>query len=694
LLALFFAFVLAAGAESPVQSPAYVEVPFHGQPSIATNGSGFLTAWNEAGRVYASRLDPAGALADTTRIAIGPVPSTERPVVASDGSDYAIAFANPQGLYAARVTRAGEVTQLRIVGPGGSRGLALVSDGASYLLTYEAAGHSLRGLLLDREVKPMREILLADFFDTGSRAVAASDRRAFIVAWQSAAGQIRVRVLDGNARPTGVEFTLSGVEPELSWDGFRYLLIRREVSLGISVISDDGYVRELGTIADAGAARNAAIGSNGSAAIVVWRDAAQNAGIAVAIDGAGSEIRRDTVSATATLPWNAAVAGNGTHIIALTPDSATDHVTDAAAEPVRITIERRAVGQSSPAGTTLDNQQLIVWREPGGPDGQSTSIRGQLSSAGGPATALIIREGVPVGVPRVAMGNFRNFLVVWTELSPPPGYIMAKRISSEGEVVDALPIIITFARPLSDPVVVSNGADFVVFSSLDEQQNGRGTIGASRVSGLGRVDPSPIPLSDSADAVEPAAAFDGSRTLVVWRERDTHRIAGRFFGSNGSLGPVLTIASGFDDRLPRIAASGNGFLAVWSRTGDGLYCAAVHVDGTVGDVLPLDTAHSIVETDVAWNGERYAIVWTDRFGVPTPAAYGRLVTPDGRIEGTSSRLFVADGPVGQPALFAARGGLVSLAYTRRANEALYGGADRIFTRPLFLEPRTRRRPAE
>lgn len=686
---LFLAVLLSAGAEAPVEAPRYVDVATHAQPSIASNGGQFLAVWNEGGRAYASRLDAGAALVDTTRIALGPVPSTERPVVASDGSDYAVAFANERGLFAAKVTSGGAVTQLRVLANEHARGLAMASDGASYLLTWEADDHSLRALLLDREVNPIRESRLADSFLDGSRAVVASDRRAYLVAWQSAANEIRVRVLDANARATGVEFTLPGAEPELSWDGFRYLLVRREALVEISLVSNDGYVRELGTIAETANARTPAIGSNGTTAIVAWRDAVQNVAVVASIDGAGGENRRDVAGPATAQPWNAAVAGNASTIVALTPASATAHTNDPSVDPRPIAVSRRAVAQSSPDAATLENERLVLWNEPGGMDGVATTIRGQLAVANGPVTELVLRDGVPVGAPRIAAGGNRTYLAVWNELTPAPGYVVAKRISVEGEVLDAQPIIVAFAKPLADPAVVWDGTSFVVFAALDEQ-SGHGTVGASRVSGLGRVDPAPIPLSESADATEPAAASDGTRTLVAWAERDTHRIAGRFFFPNGSMGPLLTLANGFDDRAPRVAANGSGFLVVWSRANDGLHAVRLGIDGSIGADLPIETRRSIVEKDVAWNGERYAIVWTDRFGSATPAAYGRLVTADGRIDGNSAALFFGDAAIGQPDLFAAGGGSVQLAYTRRATEPLYGGADRIFTRALAAMSMKRR----
>jgi hypothetical protein len=689
VLALFFAVLLAAGGETPVEPPAYVDVALHAQPSIASNGSQFLTAWNEGGRVYASRLDASGALLDTTRITIGPIASTERPAVASDGTDYAIAFANEQGLFAAKVTRGGAVAQLRLLVAASARGLGIASDGATYLVTYEAPDHSLRALLLDREVNPIRETRLADAFVTGSRAVVASNRRAYIVAWQSATTSIRVRVLDANARATGVEFAIGGFEPELTWDGFRYLLVRRDVLVQISIVSNDGYVRELGTVADSDTARTPAIGSNGNTAIVVWRDVAQNVAFAASIDGAGGENRRDVVGSAAAASWNAAVAGNASTIIAVTPTSATVHTNDVTADPLHIAISRRAIAQSAPSAVTLENERLVVWNEAGGMDGPQAAVRGRLEVTNGPVTELTLRDGVPVGAPQVAASTARSYLAVWNELSPAPGYVVAKRISIEGEILDQQPIIVAFARPLSDPAVVWDGSSFVVFTALDEQ-TGRGTVGASRVSGLGRVDPAPIPLSEGGDAVEPAAASDGTRTLVAWAERDTHRIAARFFFPNGSMGPLLTLANGFDDRKPRVATSGNGFLVVWSRANDGLRAVRVGANGSVGEELPIETRRSIVEKDVAWTGDRYAVVWTDRFGPSTPAAWGRLVTNEGRIEGNAVQLFFADEAVGQPDLFAGGGGRVALAYTRRATEPLFGGADRIFTRTL-LPMSTRRR---
>jgi hypothetical protein len=686
---------LSAGAETAVNAPRYLDVTGRTQPSIASNGDGFLAVWNEGGRVYASRLDASGALVDTTRIVIGPVPSTERPAVASDGSDYVITFVDDQGLFSAKVTRGGAVTQLRVIEPGaGAHQLAMASDGASYLVTYEAADHSLHCAQLDREAGLRRDTLLTSAFVAGTRAVVASDRRMFLVAWQSGANETHVRVLDANAQPAGFDYTLPGVEPELSWDGSRYVLVRRDGALSVSIVSDGGYVREVGAIADSTAARDAAIASNGGGALVVWRDPSTNAAVAALIDSTGQEQRRDTLASPISSPWNAALASNGTRMIALTPDSATSHSLDDSFNPDPIAVEHTAAGQSSPSAATINNELLMVWTESAGRNGVEaagmnggTSVHGTLTVTNGPISDLSFRDGVMVGPARAAAG-FRTLLATWIEKQPSPGYIVASRVSINGTVVDDRPVIISGTRPLSDPALVWDGLKYVIFASLDDG-SGRGRVGAYRVTEIGQsFDSMPIPISDpTMDAVEPSAAFDGTRTLVVWSEHGSRRIAARFFTTgNAPSGPVLTLSRGFDESAPRVTTNGNGFMVVWSRANDGLYVAAVSATGTVSEPIALAPHLAIFEKSVAWNGNRYVVVWCDRSGLVTPAVYGRLVTSDGRALGRSTPIFYADGPIGQPELFAGGGEQVLLAYARAVNDATYGGADRLFIRTLLTIP--------
>ena len=187
------------------------------------------------------------------------------------------------------------------------------------------------------------------------------------------------------------------------------------------------------------------------------------------------------------------------------------------------------------------------------------------------------------------------------------------------------------------------GASFLV--AWSDFRTGQSDVYATRVSTAGTVlNPSGISISGGAGTqVEPGVAFDGTNSLVVWRDPR----AGNYeiFGARVSqAGVVLDAAgkrittSGFKQSNPAVAFDGTRYLVVWEDDRldvnySDIFGARVDTAGTVLDTsgIQISTAPGIQDLpEVSGNGS-FFVAWRDQRSGTNLDVYGTGVNDAGSV---------------------------------------------------------------
>src|SRR5688500_8767131 len=217
-----------------------------------------------------------------------------------------------------------------------------------------------------------------------------------------------------------------------------------------------------------------------------------------------------------------------------------------------------------------------------------------------------------------------TYLVVWQEQRPGGSRdIYAARVSEAGVVLDPLGIPISKAAGNQwAPAVAYDGSSVVVVWQDDRSASTRPDVSASLSSTAGvLLDPGGIPISSGPGAqFMPAVVGTGAGSLVVWAEGGTGSdIRGARVSSAGAvLDPVgLTVSAAPGAQLdPAVAFGGSGSLVVWedhrSGVGADLYGARVSAAGAVLD--PAGFALSADAGDernaaLAYDGAAFLAAW-------------------------------------------------------------------------------------
>jgi len=106
----------------------------------------------------------------------------------------------------------------------------------------------------------------------------------------------------------------------------------------------------------------------------------------------------------------------------------------------------------------------------------------------------------------------------------------------------------------------------------------------------------------------PRIAFDGSIYFVAWIDPNNALVLQRISRDGDLIGVPLRVAE--HANAPAITAAGSGAALVWQEPGYSLRGAIVSRDGSVATGGPIVTNQwEQRETQVAWNGQRYLILY-------------------------------------------------------------------------------------
>ena len=550
--------------------------------AVAFDGTNYLVAWTDqsgftAGRVYAARVSPEGAVLDPSGILIASAAGVEQPpAIAFDGTNYLVAWADSRAgccsIYGARVSPSGSVLDpngIAISSASNGYSPALAFDGTNYLVVWEG-GARLSGA----RVTPAGTVLdrFAISAGPGSQGspVLAFDGMNYLVAWSDCRPPTCVEpsfyrdiygtrvtpggtVLDPQGIPISTQFS-DERQPAISFDGTNYLLA------WVSGISDDSRI-------------------NG-ARVTPAGNVLDPSGIAIA---------------TTPFKGSPTLAFDGTNYLVAWEYYAAG---DSQIYGARVT----------PAGTVLD------------PDGNPISTAPYAQSR--PALAF---DGT-------------NYMVAWADNRSSTEYeIFGTRVSQAGAVLD--PDGIQISPPANDecaPALAFDGTNYLV---TWQQRSGRDwNLYGARVTPEGTVlDPEAIPISIApGDQRSPVVAFDGTNYLVVWEDRRSGDdiYAARVTPAGTVLDPAgIAISTDADDEFePTVAFDGTNFLAAWTDIGQnyGIFASRVSPAGAVLDPAGIRIAFDAEAPAVAFDGTNYLLAWQANEG-STFAIKGRRVTPGGSV---------------------------------------------------------------
>ena len=630
---------LTVSAESSVTKP-HLTLPPHdqGDPAIAWNGDIYLVVWSDRRSfvdhdIYGARVTRDGRTLDPTGFPIArSVRNESSPAVASAGSGFYVAweearedpFYGPVDIHGVPVRADGTVvaSQQREVAGGAEReGHATVAGGnAGYLVAWEEHAQGGDVDVVGRRVTAAGDLTGTEFpiarAPQPQRAPAAAwGGDAFLVTWEDG------RSVDGA-------------------DIFGSI---------VAVGGSPGVSAPTRLSGEAGSHRLPAVTAGGGGFLVSWSEHASGAGHRheVRVARVTSEGRvRDRPSillGTTSFPEATQIAWDGTRFIVLwTETHEALHLAGVARDgkvgPVAEIAAPMEIGDAAMAGA---GPLLAVWMRDDvpGTDLMRTVIDEQLTAAR-PSIPLVLAATEQRDA---AIGwNGELYLVVWVETAHAPEHedhrydLYAARLGPDARMLDPEGIVVAtdlFHR-FPDPRVASDDDGFLVVWT--DYRGWDTDIVASRIRADGTVeDPGGFELSAvPGHQWTPDVAWVDGFYLVAWTVGD--RIATARISPEGVVRNRRVLFD-LDDRTARplrIAAGGTGAAVTWAVYEDGVssvFAARLSSEGEPLDDRPIVLAsRSAFTPAIAWDGSDFLVTWS-RGDASGDGIHGTLLRPEGTV---------------------------------------------------------------
>ncbi|MCK6506854.1 hypothetical protein L6R53_26370 [Myxococcota bacterium] len=664
----------------PIASGAWAE----SSPRAAWNGSDWLVAyeadaatasyWSQG--VFARRVAAEGLLLDSSAILLADDDEQDESLwdVASDGESFAVLWREEAASAASYVLQGTTVdsdgvpaVSSTVYAPRSSVSAPVNArlawaDG-SYLATWSAWGNDddIEGLLLDAGLAADGAVfdIAGDANSSVSPAVAAGDG-VFYVAWFDDTYGAYWCTVRGTPVTTGGDVEVSGgaslsgeawpldVHPTVAWSGGGWGVAWEygaAAAIAVSLVDGAGELEAWSTITEEdGYTRTPTAAAGDGGVLVAWATYGGRSDfdlevLAVDADGALGDIQDASLAAPAqTHP--AIAGGEDGYLVVAT-------------------------------STTADEVAILAWR---------TDAGGEALDA----EPIELARATSLAEPAVGW-NGSVWLVTWTDTdaSTSANGVVGVRVSADGGVLDSSPIALLTGT--SSAVAASTDGDFLVAGVVPVTYN-TNRLRAVRVSGDGEVlDGSPLDLGSNYAEAPDVAPF-GTGWIVSWAHRHSatsglRDAAYTVVSASGSVSTeslVRTSGSVARESGVNVASDGDLALVVWSDDGD---LRGRFVDATgalMGDGAGFTISaesNSQFDPDLAWDGERYVVAWTDWRVHPTlePGegdVYRTWLSSTGEVA-TEAAVAVEDVPEGGAALAGADGRSV-LVWTTLDNEAPFG----------------------
>jgi hypothetical protein len=617
--------VTAAGM--PLDRAPFLEIGYgngHPRPAAASDGTNYLVVWEHERSadleedIVGARVTSGGVVLDTSSLIIRGAPNRQRgPAIAWNGSNYFVVWDDGEGWWnsqtlGVRVTSAGGVIEPSpiVIGgnaPGTFPTPAVASDGQDFLVALD--GHAVR---VSADGTPLGSVLLgAD----GIPAVSFNGENYLIVLLSETVRGVRVS-------PSGAVLGTTVIKPSpVSWHDWSrpsvasangdYFAVWHERTVsgqhvfGAHVTGSGATPGAVPVSTDLSSQYAPVVASNGEDYLVVW-----------------NEIRFETHDDI----FGARVSGSGEVL-----------------DPAGLAIRRAPLREWSPAVASDGRDYFVTWQEY--PGGNAWYIHGARVTREGAVWPAIQINNQPTDQRSPAIAsNGRDYLVAWTEWGGGDANhydIHAARVSGAGSVLDPAGFVIS-TRPSHEwsPSIASDGRDYLVaWHGLYYPAT---HVSAKRVTSEGVVlDPGGITLTTSTNEPnDPSVAFNGRHYFVAWKEYQQGPagadIFGTRIGTDGTVldNPPLPIAAGLNHEIyPKVASDGRDFLVLWHAWRGGLYSADLFARRITTDGQLLDGSGFLVQSSgysihgtAASNGRNYLAVYSPNDGDGLYRVRARFIT--------------------------------------------------------------------
>jgi hypothetical protein len=293
-----------------------------------------------------------------------------------------------------------------------------------------------------------------------------------------------------------------------------------------------------------------------------------------------------------------------------------------------------------PAVTSLGSTFLVAWQAIG-PGGLFDAVGARIDSDGtnlDPSGFVISSATGRGGGIRVGTGGSAYF-AAWDDQRIGRSQIFGTAVSADGSASGPGTLITRSANHQSDSAIAFDGTNHLVVWA-DGRSGARNEIMATRMSPSGaKLDPFDIPVSDGASGSSPAVVASGFDFVVAWQEANQVLIA-RIDTSGNVVGPPISVAEPPIDQFLlgfAIAANDFGMMVTWtdaSRAETTIRAVRIAYDGTILDPVPIVIAFSrapfLGGISVASDGQDFLLTWSQ----PAPgdaSVRGTRITADGTV---------------------------------------------------------------
>jgi hypothetical protein len=579
------------------------------------------------------------------------------PSVASDGTNFLVAFrgVDAVSLRTLLISAAGEVTEAVAISNADSFVAADVAwTGAGYVIVFGNFGNTAELSLVSSDG---RMVVRTESLPSLPRAARIWSIACDGIATCVVATDGLLTTIDRTARTLRSEPASWLQQPDVTWDGHRYLLARIADEGGLQraavldVLMANGIRTEIARIGGLRTVGATAVASNGNETLLSWTQYRQ---FGVGGRTVSTLLSNGAFSVPSEGPFGFLLAEpdavwTGERFVLVDYENAT--MINALGEQERLLAGESVSPPSRDAASTASRGAVraIVYRESESwtdlGEGRfryiPTSLRLSLVRDDVEVADVLVTHG---GTPAAVAVGPSTVLVAWIDEAD----IRFMRYRHDGSQVDQSPHILFFR---GDTISAAwNGSAFVVVTAP-----AAGTV-------EGRVPEFGLPIGSEflSTGVAPVVGSNGSNHLVTWQRSDrASRVVQLLSATGFPVGPAIQITAGPDVRAA--IASDGGDYVVFYIADEKLYGQRIDVSGRAAGVPVLIGSTNASSFAATWNGSQYIVVWRSTV---EPRVYAQQLTRTLSLEGAPQGVTSEAIEFSTQALAATEAGTVELVYTR------------------------------